>query len=86
MSTFILDYREEVCKLISTLYEPADELSKEFEYSTEKLTENIKAIMPCNAVDEHLIYECLKDLKFEPSEVPNRPLEFIWYFKRKNNF
>lgn len=86
MSNFVIDYREEVCKLITGLYEPADELSKEFEYTTAKITLLLKNILPHNAIDQHLVYECLMDLKYTPSEVPGKPLNFKWYFKRRNNF
>lgn len=86
MSTLFVDYREEVKRLISELYEPADDFSKEFEYTTEILTTNLQKVLPFNAVDDHLVYECLRELKYSPSEVPGQPLSFIWYFKRKNNF
>lgn len=83
MEIFILDYKEEVKRLISQSYEPADALSKEFQFTTEKLTENLLKILPYNAIDEHLVYEALKELDFEPKE--EKPLVYFWYFKRKNN-
>lgn len=86
MANFVIDYREEVCNLITELYEPADEISKEFKFTTVQLTERLKQILPYKAIDSHLVYECLKDLNFKPSEVPGKPLKFRWYFKRKNNF
>lgn len=83
MEIFLLDYKKEVKRLISENYEPADALSKEFEYTTEKLTQNLKQILPYNAIDEHLVYEALLELDFEPKE--EKPLIYFWYFKRKNN-
>lgn len=81
MSIFILDYKEEIKRLISENYVPADVLSKEFEMTTELLTEQLKTILPYNSVDEHLVYEALLELKFEPKE--STPLLFFWYFRRK---
>ncbi|MFW0737573.1 hypothetical protein [Flavobacterium sp. T12S277] len=81
MSIFMLDYKEEVKKLISENYEPADLSSKEFKYSTLKLVRNLKVILPHNAVDEYLVFEALLELGFEPKE--EKPLLFYWYFKRK---
>jgi hypothetical protein len=86
MSTLFVDYREEVKRLISELYEPANDITKEFEYTTEDLTENLKNILPYNAVDDHMVYECLRELNYSPSDVAGQPLNFIWYFKRKHNF
>ena len=84
MDIFLLNYKDEVKRLISENYEPADTLSKEFQYTTEALTENLKNVLPHNAIDEHLVYESLRELGFEPKE--EEPLVFFWYFKRKNNF
>lgn len=83
MEIFMLDYKNEVKRLISENYEPADVLSKEFEKTTIDLTYDLKNILPHNAVDEHLVYEALLELGFEPKEA--QPLEYFWYFKRKNN-
>lgn len=83
MSIFIVDYKEQVKKLISETYEQADLISKEFELTTEKLVENLQGVLPCNAVDEHLVFEALSELNFTPKEDPNEPLKFFWYFKRK---
>jgi uncharacterized protein YutE (UPF0331/DUF86 family) len=83
MEIFFIDYKSEVKKLISENYEPADVLSKEFQKTTLKLTYELKNILPHNAVDEHLVYEALRELGFEPKEA--KPLEYFWYFKRKNN-
>lgn len=80
---FIVDYKDEVKKLISETYEAADMISKEFDYTTESLTDNLKKIMPYNAVDEHLVYESLIELGFKPQE--SEPLKFSWYFKRKRS-
>nr|WP_315245188.1 hypothetical protein [uncultured Flavobacterium sp.] len=81
MSIFILDYKEEVKRMISENYEQADLISKEFKLSTAVITDRIKIILPYNAVDEHLVYEALRELGFEPKE--EKPLLFYWYFKRK---
>lgn len=85
MSNFMMDYREEVKRLISELYEPADFVSKEFEFTTAAITERLSLVIPAHAVDEHLVYECLTDLGFKPSEHPEERLVFMWYFKRKFN-
>lgn len=81
MSIFILNYKEEVKRLISENYEQADLISKEFKLSTAVITDRIKIILPYNAVDEHLVYEALRELGFEPKE--EKSLLFYWYFKRK---
>ena len=81
MGVFMIDYKEEVKRLISENYVAADSLSKEFEMTTETLVDNLRNILPAKAIDEHLVYEVLKEMKFEPKE--SRPLEFYWYFKRK---
>jgi hypothetical protein len=83
MEIFFLNYKDEVKRLITENYEPADTLSKEFELTTLQLTEFLKNILPLNAVDEHLVYEALRELGFEPKETA--PLLFYWYFRRKNN-
>lgn len=80
MEIFILNYKDEVKKLISQSYTPADVLNKEFEYTTEKLVENFQRILPFQSIDEHLVYEALLELGFEPKE--SDPLVFSWYFKR----
>jgi hypothetical protein len=83
MEIFMLDYKKEVKRLISENYEPADVLSKEFQKTTLELTYELKNILPHNVVDEHLVYESLLELGFEPKE--EKPLVYFWYFKRKNN-
>jgi hypothetical protein len=83
MEIFFLNYKDEVKRLISENYEPADTLSKEFEKTTLQLTNELLQIFPSNALDEHLVYEVLRELGFEPKE--KEPLCFSWYFKRKNN-
>jgi len=83
MEIFLINYKDEVKRLISENYEPADTLSKEFEMTTFQITEYLKNILPLNAIDEHLVYESLRELGFEPKE--KEPLEFFWYFKRINN-
>lgn len=77
----ILNYKNEVKRLIAENYEPADALSKEFQFTTAKLVENLHQIIPYNAIDEFIIYEALLELGFEPKE--ETPLVFYWYFKRK---
>ncbi|MEZ0182665.1 hypothetical protein AB9T89_10495 [Flavobacterium oncorhynchi] len=81
MEVFILDYKQEVKRLISENYEPADLISKEFQMSTSKLLQNLKIILPHNAINEYLVYESLIELGYEPKE--EEPLKFFWYFKRK---
>jgi len=76
-----IDYKEEAKRLISESYEPADIISKEFQMSTADIVQHLRKILPENQVDDHLIYEALTDLKFQPKE--KSPLEFYWYFKRK---
>lgn len=68
MQIFILDYKEEVKRLISENYEQADMMSKEFQMTTYHLLCNLKNILPDNAVTEHLVYEALLELGFEPKE------------------
>lgn len=81
MNIIVLDYKEEVKRLINENYEPADLLNKEFQMSTLQLLENLKIILPHNAINEHLVYEALLELGYEPKE--EKPLFFYWYFKRK---
>lgn len=81
METFIINYKEEVKKLISETYAPADMISKEVEFTTEQLTDNLRRILPFNAVDEHLIYECMIEMAYKPQE--SEPLIYSWYLKRK---
>ncbi|MBC5840739.1 hypothetical protein H8R23_04920 [Flavobacterium sp. F-380] len=83
MEIFILNYKDEVKRLISENYEPADSLSKEFKKTTQALTYEFMNVIPNNAIDEHLVYEALRELGFEPKE--EKPLVYFWYFKRKNN-
>lgn len=78
---YIIDYKEEVKKLITESYEPADMLSREFRYSTGSIVMFLKRILPDNAIDEHVVYEALQELGFQPQE--EKPLQFYWYFKRK---
>lgn len=77
----IINYKEEVKRLISEMYEPADTVSKEFKMTTSKLLLNLNRILPFNAVDAHVVYEALLELGFKPKE--EKPLKFYWYFKRK---
>jgi hypothetical protein len=81
MDIILLDYKKEVKRLISDNYEPADTLSKEFQFTTAELYYNLLNILPSNSIDEHLVYEVLLELGFEPKE--ETPLVFYWYFKRK---
>jgi len=83
MEIFMVNYKDEVKRLITELYEPADLLSKEFEMTTFQIALNLKNILPLNAIDEHVVYEALRELGFEPKE--KEQLCFFWYFKRKNN-
>jgi len=83
MEIFLLNYKDEVKRLISENYEPADSLSKEFKKTTQELTYEFMNVIPNNAIDEHLVYEALRELGFEPKE--EKPLVYFWYFKRKNN-
>jgi hypothetical protein len=83
MSVFFVNYKEELKKLISEEYEPADTLSKEFEYTTFQLTELFNNVLPSNSIDEHTVYEALVELEFKPKEDPKLPLAYFWYFKRK---
>ena len=81
MEIILLNYKDQVKRLISENYQPADALSKEFQFTTAKLVENLLNILPYNAIDEHLVYEALLELEFEPKE--ETPLCFFWYFRRK---
>lgn len=78
----IINYKDEVKRLISQSYEAADFLNKEFQHTTFDLLMHLKNILPDNAIDEHIVYEALLELGFEPKE--EKPLVFYWYFKRKN--
>lgn len=78
---YVVDYKEELKRLISETYEPADSLNKEFEKTTEEIVYGFRNILPENAIDDHLVYQAMLELKFEPKENP--PMEFSWYFKRK---
>lgn len=81
MSDIFINYLEEVKRLISENYEPADLVTKEFEKTTSDLVCDFRNIIPGAAIDEFIVYEALKQLKFEPKETA--PLSFIWFFKRK---
>lgn len=83
MSVFFVDYKEELKNLISEEYEPADSLSKEFQYTTEMATELFLMVMPTKSIDEHTVYEVLTELGYKPKEDPEVPLLYNWYFKRK---
>jgi hypothetical protein len=37
-------------------------------------------VIPNNAIDEHLVYEALRELGFEPR---GKTASIFWYFKRK---
>lgn len=78
----ILDYKEEVKKLISETYAPADMVSKEVEKTTEELVSSFRNVMPTKALDEHTVTEALFELGYKPKE--KEPLVFIWYFKRND--
>ena len=78
----IINYKDEVKRLISDTYEPADMVNKEFKQTTGSITMFLKSILPYNAIDDHLVYEALLELGFQPKE--EKPLRFYWYFKRKN--
>jgi hypothetical protein len=79
----LFDYTDEVKRLITEMYEPADVTDKEFEYTTGDITNNLQCILPRKAVDEHMVYEVMTELGFKPQE--KNPLEYYWYFKRKKD-
>lgn len=79
----IINYKDEVKRLISETYEPADMVNKEFKQTTASITLFLKTILPYNSIDDHLVYEALLELGFQPKE--EKPLRFYWYFKRKND-
>lgn len=83
MPIFFLNYKEELKKLITDQYEPADFISKEFQYTTERITDLFSSLLPYGSIDEHDVYEVLIELGFKPKENPTEPLQFFWYFKRK---
>lgn len=85
MSIFFLDYKEQLKNIIAENYEPADIVSKEFEYSTYRITLLLSSIFPSAAIDEHMVYEALLELGYSPKEDPRKPLKYSWYFKRKNS-
>lgn len=76
-----VDYKEEIKRLITEMYEPADVVSKEFKKTTYNLVSGFKTILPENEVTEHIIYEVLLELGYQPKE--EKPLQYYWYFKRK---
>lgn len=80
--SLILFPKDEVKKLITEMYEPADLLNKEFRYTTLELTYKFVNILP--RLDDNDVYEALIELGFKPEE--EKPLEYYWYFKRKNNY
>ena len=53
---FMIDFKEEVKRLISETYEPADLLSKEFEKTTASILLGFSPVFPGNELDEHIIY------------------------------
>lgn len=75
-----LDYKEEIKRLLSESYVPADTLNKEFEMTTNQLLLNLRNILPYNSIDEFMVYEALLELGFKPNE--KTPLEYFWYFRR----
>jgi hypothetical protein len=75
----ILFYKDEVKKLITKMYAPADLISKEFRFTTHELTEKLLSILP--KIEYNDVYEALLELGFEPHE--ENPMEYYWYFKRK---
>lgn len=80
---FMIDYKDELKRLISETYEPADMLSSEFQKTTLEIIEGFEDVIPNNQLDEHLVFEALTELGFTPKENPMLPLVFKWYFKRK---
>lgn len=83
MTVFFLNYKDELKRLITAEYAPADTLSKEFQYTTEAITDLFLQVLPNGSIDEHDVYEVLLELGFQPKENPKKPLEYFWYFKRK---
>lgn len=79
--SLILFPKDEVKKLITEMYEPANMLNKEFRFTTMELTIKLMNILP--RVDDNDVYEALTELGYQPEE--ENPLEYYWYFKRKNN-
>lgn len=79
--SFLIDYKEEIKKLISISYEPANMIDKELEMNISDLVESLRNVLPYKAVDDHLVYEALTELNFVPHE--KGPLEYIWFFRRK---
>lgn len=77
----ILFPKDEVKQLITQMYEPANMLTKEFRFTTMELTLKLMNILP--RIDDNDVYEALVELGFKPEE--EEPLEYYWYFKRKNN-
>lgn len=80
MPVFI-DYKEEIKRLIAEMYEPTDIVSKEFKFTTQGLVTGFQGVLPYNEVTEHIVYEALLELGFQPKE--EKPLQYFWYFKRK---
>lgn len=77
----ILFPKDEVKKLISEMYEPANMVNKEFRFTTLELTMKLMNILP--RIDDNDVYDALTELGFKPEE--ENTLEYYWYFKRKNN-
>jgi len=77
---YIIDYKEEVKRLLFEGYEPADLLNKELDFTTEQITDFLKSLVPANAINQHLVYEALLELGYQPQEA--EPLQFRWYLKR----
>jgi hypothetical protein len=77
----VIDYKEEVKKLILEKYCPADPDSNEVEKTTEDLVSSFQKVIPHKAIDGHVVYQALTELGYKPKE--QEPLVFMWYFKRK---
>lgn len=77
----ILFPKDEVKKLITEMYEPADLLNKEFRFTTLELTLKFMNILP--RIDDNDVYDALIELGFKPEE--ETPFVYYWYFKRKND-
>jgi hypothetical protein len=77
---YIIDYKEEVKRLLSEGYEPADLLNKELDFTTAEITDFLMSLIPAKAINQHLVYEALLEMGYQPQE--SEPLQFRWYLKR----
>jgi hypothetical protein len=55
-------------------------LSKEFQKTTLELTYELMNVIPNNAIDEHLVYEALREWALNQR---GKAASIFWYFKRK---